>query len=59
MTENNAKKYRIESVLHEYIRDLPEVKKIVHAWNIGLLTFDEALKEIARAILEERERENA
>lgn len=50
MTDRNLNKYRIEKVLHELIRDLPEVRK--SAWNYehGFLTFEDALEEIAKAV---------
>lgn len=58
MTERNLSKYRIEKVLHEYIRDLPEVRRTVRAYENGFLTFQDALREIADIVeKEERERE--
>ena len=50
-----ANKYRIEKVLHEYIRDLPEVKRMSEKYEHGYLTFEDALEEIAYAIRKERE----
>lgn len=49
------KKYRIEKVLHEVIRDLPSASKANRAYELGFLTLDEALKEIADAIRQEYE----
>lgn len=50
-------KYRIEKVLHEIIRDLPEVQKISTGYDRGILTLDSALAEIAAIIRAERDKE--
>lgn len=47
-------KSRIESVLHEYLRDLPEAKLIADLYERGLLTFEDAMDEIIRIIRMER-----
>ena len=47
-------KTRIESVLHEYLRDLPEAKLIADLYERGLLTFEDAMDEIIRIIRMER-----
>ena len=41
------KKYEIEKVLHEIIRDLPEAATTAKAYKRGVITFDEALLSIA------------
>ena len=51
------KKYQIEKILHEIIRDLPEAGKMSRSYDIGLIRPDECLEEIARIIREERKRE--
>lgn len=56
MTDRNLNKYRIEKVLHEYTRDLPEVRNAVRNYENGFLTFWDALREIAD-IVEKEERE--
>ena len=43
----NEKKFKLEKVLHEIIRDLPEVKKINERYEKGFYTLDNALEEIA------------
>lgn len=55
MTDRNLNKYRIEKVLHEWIRDLPEVRNTVKAYERGTLTFSDALREIAEIVDRERE----
>lgn len=50
----NEKKYQIEKVLHELIRDLPEVKRINHLYERGLLPDYDALAEIASVLKHER-----
>ena len=47
MTDKNLNKYQIEKVLHEYIRELPQVRKFAKDYENGLLTFESALAEIA------------
>ena len=54
MTDRNLNKYRIEKVLHEYIRDLPEVRKMASRYEMGLYTFEDVLEEIAYVIRKER-----
>ena len=48
-----TKKYEIEKVLHEIIRDLPEAATTAKAYKRGVITFDEALYDIARAYRKE------
>ena len=48
-------KTRIESVLHEYLRDLPEAKLIADLYERGLLTFEDAMDEIVKVIRKENE----
>jgi hypothetical protein len=50
----NEKKYQIEKVLHELIRDLPQVRKISQSYERGLLPDYEALAEIAEVLKQER-----
>lgn len=50
MEKRNEKKYRIEKVLHEILRDLPEARKISDAFENGTITDAEALGIIARII---------
>ena len=47
MIQKNENKYRIEKVLHELIRDLPEVRKVSDRFDHGMLTAEDALEEIA------------
>ena len=54
MTDRKMNKYRIEKVLHELIRDLPEVRKISCNYENGFLTLEDALEEIAEAVRKER-----
>lgn len=46
-------KNRIEAVLHEYLRDLPEAKVIADLYERGLLTFEDAMDEIIKVIRSE------
>lgn len=46
-------KTRIESVLHEYLRDLPEAKLIADLYEKGVITFEDAMTEIIRVIRKE------
>lgn len=48
-------KYRIEKILHEAIRDLPDASKANRAYERGYITLEDALKEIASTIKQERE----
>lgn len=50
------KKFRLEKVLHELIRDLPEVEKINAAFDGGMITNAEAFVAIAEAITREKKR---
>lgn len=50
MVDRNENKYRIEKVLHEWIRDLPEVRKVARNYEQGLLRPEDALEEIAYQI---------
>lgn len=50
----NEKKYQIEKVLHELIRDLPEVRKISQNYERGLLPDYDVLAEIASFLKRER-----
>lgn len=43
------RKFEIEKVLHELIRDLPEAQKAEMYFNRGLITVDETLRLIASA----------
>lgn len=47
MMQKNENKYRIEKVLHELIRDLPEVRRTSERFDHGMLTVEDALEEIA------------
>lgn len=46
-------KTRIEKVLHEYLRDLPEAKLVADLYERGVITFDDAMTEIIRVIRKE------
>lgn len=46
-------KTRIESVLHEYLRDLPEAKMIADLYERGVITFEDAMTEIIQIIRKE------
>lgn len=46
MTDRNLNKYRIEKILHEWIKDLPEVRKVAAMYENGSLTPEDALAEI-------------
>lgn len=50
----NKKKYQIEKVLHELIRDLPDIRKISQSYERGLLPDYDALAEIAEVLKHER-----
>lgn len=43
------RKFEIEKVLHELIRDLPDAMKAEKYYNRGLITADETLRWIANA----------
>ena len=47
---------RLEKVLHEIIRDIPEAEEVTRLFDNGMITFDEALNSIAFAYREEKER---
>lgn len=49
-------KTRLEKVLHEIIRDLPRAAVYAQVFEVGCMTFDEALKEVIKAYQEEKER---
>lgn len=49
-------KYKIEKVLHEIIRDLPDAMDAERLFNRGYILPEEALEKIALAMKEERER---
>ena len=51
-------KYRLEKVLHELIRDLPEVEKINTSFERGYICIDECFYLIDKAIREERNKGN-
>lgn len=50
MTDKKKNKYRIEKVLHEWIKDIPEVKKVAIMYENGFCTPEDALEEIAYQI---------
>ena len=52
----NENKYQIEKVLHELIRDNPDIRKMAEAYNRGLLDTDEALGHISCLIKIEKSR---
>ena len=54
MMEKNQNKYKIEKVLHELIRDLPEVRRMSEKFEYGYLTIEAALEEIAYIVRHER-----
>lgn len=43
------RKFEIEKVLHELIRDLPDAQKAEKYFHRGLITVDETLRMIANA----------
>lgn len=47
--------FELEKVLHEFIRDLPELQKLEITFSRGYLTGSEAIHEAARIITEEME----
>ena len=49
-------KFTTEKILHELIRDLPEVERANRNYERGLITFDSFLENVARAYREEREK---
>ena len=52
----NENKYKIEKVLHELIRDIPDIRKMAEAYDRGLLDTDEALGHISCLIKTEKNR---
>lgn len=46
-------KTRIEKVLHEYLRDLPEAKLVADIYEREVITFEDAMTEIIRVIRKE------
>ena len=48
-------KFRIEKILHEVIRDLPEAATINSRLDRGYITTAEALEELARIIRKEKQ----
>lgn len=46
-------KSRIEKVLHEYLRDLPEAKVVSDLYERGVITFEDAMTEIIQIIRKE------
>lgn len=46
MANRNQNKYRIEKILHEWIKDIPEVKKVAMIYENGFCTPEDALAEI-------------
>jgi len=52
----NENKYKIEKVLHELIRDNPDIRKMAEAYDRGLLDTDGALGHISCLILTEKNR---
>lgn len=55
MMQKNENKYKIEKVLHELIRDLPEVRRMSEKFQYGYLSIEDALEEIAYVIRQERQ----
>lgn len=48
-------KYRMEKMLHEIIRDLPEAAKVESCLDRGYITIEDALTVVARIIRAEKE----
>lgn len=46
----NSRKYQAEKILHQMIRDIPEIARINKAWEQGMLSYPEMLKEVGRAL---------
>ncbi len=51
------KKYRIEKVIHEISRDLPEAEKIVMQYERFQSSFTDVLTELIRIYEEEKEKD--
>ena len=56
--ERKHNKYDMEKVIHEFIRDLPEARKIENLFHKGYITAEEALRELADEIERERKHES-
>lgn len=50
------KKYRIEKILHELIRDVPEIEKANKQFEKGFLTLDDFFGEVVRIYRAEMEK---
>ena len=50
------KKYKVEKILHELIRDLPEAAKANDRFEKGFLTLDDFFAEVVRAYRAEMEK---
>ena len=50
------KKYNLEKVLHEIIRDIPGAAKVEQYFSKGIITIEEALYQISIIIREEKEK---
>lgn len=50
-------KYRIEKMIHELIRDIPEIAKVNREWERGYITTDELLHDIANIYRDEIDKE--
>lgn len=48
-------KYRMEKMLHEIIRDLPEAAKVDRCLDRGYITIEDALTIVSRIIRAEKE----
>ena len=52
----SQKKYRIEKILHELIRDVPEIEKANDYFEKGFLTLDDFFGEVVRIYRTEMEK---
>lgn len=52
----SQKKYRIEKILHELIRDVPEIEKANDRFEKGFLTLDDFFREVVRIYRTEMEK---
>lgn len=50
------KKYKVEKILHELIRDIPEIEKANRNFERGFLTLDDFFAEVVRAYRAEMEK---
>ena len=54
--KHKENKYRLEKVLHELIKDLPEVERVNRLFESGFITSEDAYQAISEIIRQEKER---